>query len=107
MADAETVRRAGEAAIGDQRDLLADPLTVECRRRRQHLAHSGSALRPLVADDDDVAFLVAPLIARLARVLLAIEAQRGALEAHGVHAGGLRDRAAGRPFPLPRDQATG
>ena len=58
MADAEAARGAREAAVGDQRDLLADALAVERRRGRQHLAHAGAALGALVADDDDVAFLV-------------------------------------------------
>src|SRR5713226_2905093 len=54
MADAEAARRAGEAAVGDQRDLAAGALAVERRRGRQHLAHAGPAARPLVADDEDV-----------------------------------------------------
>ena len=58
MADAEAARAAGEAAVGDQRDLLADALAVERRGGRQHLAHAGAAARALVADDEDLAFLV-------------------------------------------------
>jgi hypothetical protein len=33
----------GEAPVGDQRDLLAQPLPIERRRGRQHLAHAGAA----------------------------------------------------------------
>jgi hypothetical protein len=44
MADAEAAGRAGEAAVGDQRDLAAHALAVERRRGRQHLAHAGAAL---------------------------------------------------------------
>src|SRR5258705_9037368 len=62
MADAEAARRAGEAAVGDQRDLAAGALAIERRRGRQHLAHAGPAARPLVADDEDVALLVLPLV---------------------------------------------
>jgi hypothetical protein len=58
MADAEAARGAGEAAVGDQRHLVAHALAVDRRRGRQHLAHAGAALGALVADDDDVAFLV-------------------------------------------------
>src|SRR6516165_11445071 len=75
MADAEAVRGAREPPICQQRHPVADTLAVECRGRRQHLAHPGTAARPLIADDDDVALLVAALVDRLEGVLLAVEAQ--------------------------------
>src|SRR5260221_2463446 len=81
MADAEAARRAGEAAVGDQRDLAAGALAVERRRRRQHLAHARPAARPLVADDKDVAFLVLALVDAREALLLAVEAARPAGEA--------------------------
>ena len=56
VADAEAAGGAGEAAVGDQRDLLAHALAVERRGGGEHLAHAGAALGALVADDDDVAF---------------------------------------------------
>ena len=74
MADTESARRAGEAAVGDQRDLVAHALAVKRRRGRQHLAHAGAAFRALVADDQHVAFLVALGAHRGEGVLLAIEA---------------------------------
>ena len=45
----------GEAAVGDQRDRLAQALADDRRRDVQHLAHPGPAVRALVADHDDVA----------------------------------------------------
>src|SRR5438105_6892473 len=48
---------AREAAIGDEADRFAEPLADERGSGRQHLAHAGTALRSLVADDDDVARL--------------------------------------------------
>jgi len=36
-------------------------LAVERSRRRKHFPHTRAALRPLVADDDDIAVLVVPL----------------------------------------------
>src|SRR5579872_3229934 len=39
MADAEATGGAREAAIGDERHLIARPLTIERGRRCQHLAH--------------------------------------------------------------------
>src|SRR5436305_7691844 len=55
VADHETARRAGEPPVGDQGDLLAQPLTHERRRDREHLPHPRTACGPLVANDHDVA----------------------------------------------------
>src|SRR6185312_6528214 len=56
VADTEPARRSGEASVSDQRDFAAHALPVERGRRRQHFAHAGAALRPLVADHKHVAF---------------------------------------------------
>ena len=53
--DHQAVRRAGEAAVRDQRDLVAEALADERCGDVQHLAHPGPAGRALVADHDDVA----------------------------------------------------
>ena len=45
VADHQAVRRAREAAVGDQRDLVAEPLADERRGDVQHLAHA-RARRP-------------------------------------------------------------
>src|SRR5215469_97555 len=45
MADAEAAGGAGEAAVGDEGDLVAHALAVNGRGRRQHLAHAGTAAR--------------------------------------------------------------
>src|SRR5690606_14848829 len=58
MADAEAARRAGEAPVRDERDLVAHALPVERGRGGEHLAHAGAALRALVADDENLALLV-------------------------------------------------
>src|SRR2546423_9836677 len=57
VTDHVTVRRAGEAAVGDERDLVAEALANDRAGHAQHLAHAGAALRSLVTDDHDVAFL--------------------------------------------------
>src|SRR6187551_2011556 len=54
MADAKATRRAGEAPIGDERNLAAGALPGQRRRGREHLAHAGAAARALVADDEYV-----------------------------------------------------
>src|SRR4051794_25991250 len=46
MADAEAAGGAGEAAVGDQRDLATHALAGERRRGREHFAHAGAALGP-------------------------------------------------------------
>ena len=57
VAGHEAAGGAGEAAVGEQRDLLAQAEADERRGHRQHLAHPGAAARALVADHDDVAGL--------------------------------------------------
>ena len=57
VADHQAVRRAREAAVGDQRDLVAEALADERAGHVQHLAHAGAAGRALVADHDHVAGL--------------------------------------------------
>src|SRR5215475_10784106 len=74
MADAEAARCAGEAAIGDERDLAAHALPGQRRRGREHLAHSGTAAWPLVADHDDLALFVGSLLDGIESILLAVEA---------------------------------
>src|SRR3569832_2747376 len=60
MADAEAARGARQAAVGAQGALAAHSLPRQRCRRRKHFTHSGTAARPLVTDDDDLAFLVGP-----------------------------------------------
>ena len=93
MADAEAARGAREAPVGDQRHAVAHALAIDGGGRGQHLAHAGSAARPLVADHDNIARLVAALIDRREGVFLAIEAKRRTGEAQILHAGDLHDRA--------------
>ena len=57
VADHEPVRRAGEAAVGDQRDVVAEPFADDRAGDLQHLGHPGPAGRALVADHDHVAGL--------------------------------------------------
>src|SRR5262245_63072885 len=50
MANAEAARGAGEAAVSNERHLVAHALAVKGSRRRQHLAHARPAARPLIAN---------------------------------------------------------
>jgi len=54
VADHETVRCAGEAPIGDERDGVAEPFAHERSGDVEHLPHPGAARRAFVPDDDDV-----------------------------------------------------
>jgi hypothetical protein len=55
MADHQPVRSAAEAAVGNQRDRVAQSLADEGPRDAQHLLHPGPPDRSFVPDDDDVA----------------------------------------------------
>ena len=103
MADAETARCAGEAAVGDERDLAAHALPGQRRRRLQHLTHARTALRPFVANDDHVAFLVRLVLHGRERVFFAIEATRRTGELQIRHTGNFHDRAVGREITLETD----
>ncbi len=48
---------AGEPAVGHERHVVAQARAHDRRRDAEHLAHARSALRPFVANDDDVAGL--------------------------------------------------
>src|SRR5216683_5903708 len=103
MADAEAAGGTGEPAVGDQRDLATRALPGQRRRGREHFAHAGTAARPLIADHDDLALFVSPLLHRLEGVLFAIEAASRTGKFQIRHAGDLYDRAFGRKIPLQAD----
>src|ERR1700730_6181658 len=107
MADAKTARRAGEPAVGDQRDLAAHALTVERSGGRQHFTHAGTAFRALVTDDQHVAFPVRPVLDGFEASFLTIEATRRPAETQARHAGNLNDRALGREITFETNDATG
>ncbi len=100
--------RAGEAAVGDQRHLVAHALAVERRGRRQHLAHAGAAARALVADHQHVAVLVvAPADRREARLLAVEAAGRAAELAAPSRPATLTMAPSGASEPFKPDDAAG
>src|SRR5690606_7077440 len=107
MADAEAARGAGETPVSDQRHLFAHALAVDRRGGGEHLAHAGTALRALVADDDDVAFLVLAGLHGGEGRLLAIEHPRRADMLQPRHACDFHDGAARREIALQADDAAG
>src|SRR5216683_3530157 len=50
----------GKAAVGDKADTLAQALPDQCRSRRQHFLHPGTAFRALVANHHYIAGLNLP-----------------------------------------------
>src|SRR5580704_10612427 len=107
MADAKTARRAGEPAVGDQRDLAAHALTVERSSGRQHFTHAGAAFRALITDDQHVAFPVRLVLDGFEASFLAVEAARRPGETQARHAGNLNDGAVGREIALETHDAPG
>src|SRR5882757_1564974 len=103
MADAEAPGGAGKPAVGDQGDLAAHALPGQRRRGREHLPHAGTAARPLIADHDDLAFLVGLFLDRLEGILFAVEAAGRSGKFQVRHAGDLHDRALRREIPLQAD----
>ena len=107
VADHQAARRAREASVGEERDLLAHALAVDERGDAEHLAHAGPAARPFVADDEDVAFGIRAFGDRREGILLALEDARRTLEHARLQAGDLDQRAVGREVAFQDDDAAG
>ncbi|SII46516.1 Uncharacterised protein [Mycobacteroides abscessus subsp. abscessus] len=95
MADAQPGRPSGEAAVGDEEDVLADARALDRTGDREHLAHARPALGAFVADDDDVTLLQFAVQHRVHRRLFLVEDPGRAFEDVGVEARGLDDGALG------------
>src|SRR5207244_6589346 len=96
VADAEAVGAAREAALGHERCVRAPTRTLHGTRDGEHLAHARTALRSLVADDDNVTGVDAATEDLLHGLVLAIEHAGRALEAELVEPGDLHHAAVGR-----------
>src|SRR3954451_24203023 len=105
--DHEPVRGAREAAVGDQRDVLAGALADDRRSDVQHLAHAGPAGRALVADHDDVALVERARLDRREAVLLGIEHARGTAVQRPFMAGELDHAALGCEVAVEDREAAG
>src|ERR1700679_3987789 len=107
MTDTEPAGRTGEPAVGDQRDLAAHALPGQRRRGREHFPHARAATWPLIADHEDLALLVGPLLDRLEGILFTIEAAGRTGKFQIRHARDLHDRALRREIALQADHAAG
>lgn len=65
--DDEAVRAAREAAVGDERDVLAEARTHDDGGWREHLWHARTAFRTLVTDHDHSSLLDLAVLDRLRR----------------------------------------
>ena len=105
VADAHAAGGAGEAAIGDERHLLPHALSINESGRPQHLAHPRTALRPLIADHQDLAFAVSAGADHRRAFFFALEHAGRSF----VHKAGkpreLEERAVGRNVALEHDHA--
>src|SRR6478735_641227 len=95
VSDAQPGGATGEAAVGEQQHVLAEPGALDRSRDREHLAHARATLGALVADDDDVAGHEGAVLHGIHRGALAVEDARGALEDVRVEPGRLHDRPLG------------
>ena len=94
--DHQPARRAAEAAVGDERDRVAEPAADDRRGDRQHLGHAGRAGRPFAADDDDLAGLHDAVVDRSLALGLRLEDPRRPAVDGPLVAGELHDRAVRR-----------
>ena len=97
VADDEAVGAAGEAAVGDEGDVVAEAGAHDGAGGGEHLGHAGAALGAFVADDDDVALLDLPSApGRGACLLRSRSTLAGPREVQAFLAGDLGDGAVGR-----------
>ena len=73
VADAQAGGAAGEPAVGHQQHVLAETRALDGAGDRQHLAHAGPALGPLVANDNHIIGFDLSLLHCRESILLAIE----------------------------------
>src|SRR5919107_967703 len=102
----ESAGGAGEAAVGEQGDRLAQPLAHEGRRHAEHLAHPGPALGALVPDHDDVPVYHVAGLHSLHGLLLGFVDTRGALVMEARIAGNLDNTALGGQVTLEDHEPT-
>ena len=80
MADNETIRRARETAVCNERNMIGEVLSDKRRRYAEHFAHAGTARRAFIADDNNVAFFNAVILHDLETSFFALENTRCAFK---------------------------
>ena len=95
VADHEPVAAAREAAVGNQRDFVAETTADDGARRAQHLAHARRSLRALVTNHEHVAGGDGAVENCPQRIFLRMKDARATGEARAFLARNLRDGAFG------------
>ena len=95
MTNRNTRSTTGETTVGDQRTLLAQAQALQVGGRVQHLLHAGAALRTLVLDDNNVAFLHVLRQDLVHSLVLRLDHESATLEVEQllINTGGLDDCA--------------
>ena len=93
VAGHQAVRGAGETAIGQQSDGIAEACADERRGHREHFAHARAAARTFVTNHHHIAGLDLSLVDCGKRGFFAIENARGAAEVLRVVPGNFDDAA--------------
>ena len=106
MTDAEPAGRTTKATIGDQRNGLAHASTHDGTRDTEHLAHTRTTDRALVADHDHIAIVDFAVDHGVHRRLFATEDAGGAAELANAGRGDLDDAATRRSRAAQDKQAT-
>ena len=73
MADGCTTGRTGETAVGNQCNILIQLHAGQCRGRVKHFAHTRTALRALIANDNDIALVDLAAVNRFDCLFFAVE----------------------------------
>src|SRR5262249_13589121 len=105
VADAKAARRPRKPAVSDERDLASHSLAGQSGRGRKHLSHAGTALRPLIADHNDLTLFVGPLLDGVEGIFLTVKAAGRPGKAEIGHAGDFHDRSFWREITLQADHA--
>src|SRR5271170_2396879 len=105
VTDAHSTGGAGEATVGDKRDLLAVTLTVNEGGDAEHFAHARAAAGALVADEDGVSQRVETVGDGVLGCLLAFEDACGAPMTQRFEASRLQNGAVRAEVAFENNQA--
>src|SRR5260370_14703241 len=101
----QSVRAAGEAAVGDKSNRITQTRSYNRRGRREHLAHSRPALWPLVSNHQYIALFYLAGEDSIESVFLTIEDARRARDLRVLDPGNLGNASLGREIALENRQA--
>src|SRR5262245_967914 len=107
MAYAEAACCTRETSVGNERDLAPHALPVEGRGGGEHFTHARPAFRTLIANDENVTFLVLAFLDGFESIFFAIKTARRAGEFQLSHACHFHDGTVRREIALEPHDTTG